>query len=81
MKKDPSSTDEFYNVSSLAAYLGVTRETIRRWIKSGRLPEPITISPIVRRWRKSEIHAWLATHEPQKPATSETESTSASSDE
>ncbi len=60
--KMPESTD-FYNVTTLAQHLGVSTQTIRRWIRSGKLPAPIVLSPTVRRWKKTEIESWLETFE------------------
>ncbi len=60
--KMPESAD-FYNVTTLAQHLGVSTQTIRRWIRNGKLPAPIVLSPTVRRWKKAEIESWLQTFE------------------
>ena len=54
---------DFYNVTTLAQHLGVSTQTIRRWIRSGKLPAPIVLSPTVRRWKKAEIESWLEAFE------------------
>ena len=64
----PESTD-FYNVTTLAQHLGVSTQTIRRWIRNGKLPAPIVLSPTVRRWKKAEIESWLETFEQPAPST------------
>ena len=44
------SDSEFVTVQELAARLKVSAQTVRVMIADGRLPEPITISPRIRRW-------------------------------
>jgi predicted DNA-binding transcriptional regulator AlpA len=34
-------TPELWNIRNLCAYFGRKRQTIHRWIKEGKLPEPI----------------------------------------
>jgi len=42
------------------AGLDVTRETMWRWSKSGKMPKPLQISRRVTRFRYEDIKAWVA---------------------
>jgi excisionase family DNA binding protein len=42
-------------VSQLAAYLQVTRQTIWRWVKEGRLPPPQRIGARSSRWTPGQL--------------------------
>jgi len=35
------TTPELWNIRNLCAYFGRNRQTIHRWIKRGKLPQPI----------------------------------------
>jgi predicted DNA-binding transcriptional regulator AlpA len=39
--------------------LGVGESTLRDWIKQGRFPAPIKLSPTVSVWRVEEVRAWM----------------------
>ena len=39
--------------------LGIRRATIYKWLRQGKLIEPIQISPGCVRWRKSELEDWI----------------------
>jgi predicted DNA-binding transcriptional regulator AlpA len=45
---------------SLAALLGVSLRTVRALDASGRIPEPIKLSPGCLRWRHAEVCDWIA---------------------
>ena len=44
---------------SLARMLCVGIRTVRAWDASGRIPEPLRLSPGCVRWKFSELRAWL----------------------
>lgn len=47
---------EFYlSDRDLSRKYGVSRSTIWRWVKEGRLPEPVKISPGTTRWPLSAV--------------------------
>lgn len=39
--------------------LGVGESTLRDWIKQGRFPAPIKLSPTVSVWRVEDIREWM----------------------
>ena len=54
---------ETFNISELALFLDVTRQTIYRWKNTGRLPDPITNKGYHVEWLKSDIELWVeSTH-------------------
>ncbi len=38
-----------------ASYLGVSEATIYRWIRDGRLPKPIEVSPQIKGWHQEAL--------------------------
>lgn len=49
----------FIRVSELATYLNISKVTVWRWRKEGRLPAACTISPRVVGWKRETIESWL----------------------
>ena len=41
---------------------GVNRSTLAEWIRAGKLPQPICLTPKTRGWRKSTLDRFLADH-------------------
>ena len=39
--------------------LGIRRSTVYKWIRLGKLINPIQLSPGAVRWRKSELEDWI----------------------
>ncbi|MFN1513685.1 helix-turn-helix transcriptional regulator [Vibrio owensii] len=50
---------KFIRINDLANQLDVTKVTIWRWRKEGRLPPATTISPRIVGWKCETIEAWL----------------------
>ncbi|TOF63332.1 helix-turn-helix transcriptional regulator [Vibrio parahaemolyticus] len=46
-------------VSELATYLSISKVTVWRWRKEGRLPAACAISPRVVGWKRETIESWL----------------------
>lgn len=53
----PTYTEQVHYISDrdLASRYRISRSTVWRWAKEGRLPEPIRFSPCVTRWSLSDI--------------------------
>lgn len=45
----------FMRAEIAASYLGVSRATIYRWVREGRLPEPVEVSPKIKGWHQEEL--------------------------
>ena len=50
---------EFITQDQLAKMLGISKVTIWRMIKDGRLPKMITIGARSKRWVSADINDWL----------------------
>ena len=50
----------------VAALLGVSLRTVRAMDSSGRIPEPIRLSPGCVRWRHAEVCDWAAAGAPDR---------------
>ena len=48
----------YFTDRQLAARFGVSRQTIWRWSGTGRMPQPVKLSPGFTRWRIDAIEAW-----------------------
>ena len=61
--------EEFVVQSQLAKMLGVSSSTVAKWSRDGvcGFPAPLRIGPntqmAVKRWRKSDIRAWIRNQE------------------
>jgi len=48
----------FYNVIEVSMRCKVSRATIWRWVKEGRFPQPVKLSPGTTRWREEDLQAF-----------------------
>ncbi|MCR5704008.1 MAG: helix-turn-helix domain-containing protein [Eubacterium sp.] len=57
MKVNDNSNDNWIGIEEAAQYMGVTKETIRNWIKKTDIPA----HKIGKLWKfqKSELEAWI----------------------
>lgn len=53
--------DQFLTDRDVAERYRVTRQSVWRWAKSGRLPKPIYLAPHTPRWRLSDLQRAEAT--------------------
>lgn len=50
---------KYVSDAQIAAYFGVHRTTIWRWLKSySTFPRPVSLSPGCTRWKLEDIEAW-----------------------
>ena len=47
----------YFKDTQLAARYNVTRATIWRWAREGRIPKPVSLSPGCTRWEGAELDA------------------------
>lgn len=45
--------------NELIRFIPLGRTTLYKWIKQGKFPAPVKLSPTVAAWRCEDIHAWL----------------------
>ena len=58
-----TATRHYVRDTDLAERYGVSRNTIWRWAKEGRLPSPVKLGPGVTRWRLADIEQWESERE------------------
>ena len=51
--------DGVSRINQLLSFLPISKSTVWAWVKQGRFPEPIKLSPTVTVWRNKDIHQWL----------------------
>lgn len=57
--------EKFLTQQDVAERYKVTRISIWRWCKEGRLPQPVIVGG-VKRWRLSDLEAWEKQREAQQ---------------
>ncbi|MBQ7738092.1 MAG: AlpA family phage regulatory protein [Desulfovibrionaceae bacterium] len=50
---------QLWRVADLVRILGISKATVWRWLKSGKLPEPIRLGAKVVVWKKTEIENFI----------------------
>lgn len=48
----------FLTERQVAARYGIHQNTVRNWVASGRIVQPLVLSPGCVRWRLSDIERW-----------------------
>ena len=43
--------------------LPIGATTLWRWVKEGKFPQPIKLSPRVTAWRAEDVRDWMARHQ------------------
>ena len=51
--------DGMSRLSQILPFLPIGKSTVWAWVRQGKFPQPITLSPTSTVWRNSDIHAWL----------------------
>lgn len=54
-------SEMYLTTAQVATRYQVSRETVWRWVRQGRLPQPYRFSPQAPRWSESELEAREAT--------------------
>ena len=49
----------FLRMSQVQARTGLSRSTIRRWVKRGLFPRPVRLGECVLGWIEAEIDQWI----------------------
>lgn len=48
----------FYSIKEVSERYGVAPKSIWRWIREGRFPKPLKLSPKTARWREVDLKAY-----------------------
>ena len=66
----PTQTDvpQFLRPAMVAQRLSISKVTLWRWVKAGRLPAPVTIGPGVKGWWAPNLAVHLKIHGPEAPS-------------
>lgn len=49
----------YSRLSQILPFLPIAKSTIEAWVKIGKFPPPVKLSPTVTAWKNADIHAWL----------------------
>ncbi len=48
----------FLRITEVMKMTGLAKSTVWLWVKEGKLPKPIKLSPIVTVWEEDKINEW-----------------------
>ena len=51
--------DSLLRINRVMELTGLAKSTIWLWVKLGKLPSPIKLSPRVTVWKQSDIDSWI----------------------
>ncbi len=54
------SSSALFRLCALARYVSAGKSTIMGWVRDGKFPAPLQLSPGVVAWLRSDVDAWLA---------------------
>lgn len=57
----------FIRVKELAIEIGLSRTTIWREVKAGRMPKPVTLTRRAVAWRSEDVDAWKRARHATEP--------------
>jgi predicted DNA-binding transcriptional regulator AlpA len=70
-RDDPDPPDSkrrrMMTIGDLEEEVGLHRNTIGRYMKQGKFPQPVRPNSRVRRWHRNEVMAWLDANTPRGP--------------
>jgi prophage regulatory protein len=46
-------------ITDVAYQTSLAKSTIWLWVSQGKFPKPLSLSPTIKVWRKSDIDAWI----------------------
>lgn len=61
----------YSRLSQLLPFLPIAQTTVHKWIREGKFPKPVKLSPTVTCWKNEDIHAWFKSLEQMVAANDE----------
>lgn len=55
-----NASSALFRLCALAKYVSAGKSTIMGWVRDGKFPAPLQLSPGVVAWLRSDVDAWLA---------------------
>lgn len=49
----------YSRLSQILPFLPIAKSTVEDWVKKGKFPAPVKLSPTVTCWKNEDIHTWL----------------------
>jgi prophage regulatory protein len=54
--------NHLFRISEVSKQTSLAKSTIWLWVAQGKFPKPLSLSPTVKVWRRSDIDAWIDSH-------------------
>jgi prophage regulatory protein len=54
--------NRLFRITDVAKLTSLAKSTIWLWVSQGKFPKPLSLSPTVKVWRKSDVDAWIDSH-------------------
>jgi prophage regulatory protein len=59
---DNLDTNRLLRIAEVCNQTSLAKSTIWLWVAQQKFPKPLSLSPTVKVWRKSDIDAWIDSH-------------------
>jgi prophage regulatory protein len=56
------SLNRLFRITDVASQTSLAKSTIWLWVSQGKFPKPLSLSPTIKVWRKSDVDAWIDSH-------------------
>jgi prophage regulatory protein len=56
------SPNRLFRIKDVAELTSLAKSTIWLWVSQGKFPKPLSLSPTVKVWRKSDVDTWIDSH-------------------
>lgn len=50
---------KLYRALELTQILGISKDTLRRWVQAGTFPPPRLLNDFIKAWPEEEIQKWI----------------------
>ena len=59
---DNLDTNRLLRIAEVCNQTSLAKSTIWLWVAQQKFPKPLSLSPTVKVWRKSDVDAWIDSH-------------------